>query len=117
MTGVVTDRLWEVSELVALLEAKERGLERIRCKGRMLGWSANDLVPASDEKVARRRGIPVWRSHRPFLGICNRSCLEWRNYFCQILERPNLHHVPRDNGHLAEWVACADLQRPTVRIN
>ena len=28
MAAGVTDRLWEVSDLVALLEAEERGLER-----------------------------------------------------------------------------------------
>jgi hypothetical protein len=28
MAAGVTDRLWEVSDLVALLEASERGLER-----------------------------------------------------------------------------------------
>jgi hypothetical protein len=41
----VTDRLWEVSDLVALIEAEERGLERAalendekNCRARMPGW-------------------------------------------------------------------------------
>jgi hypothetical protein len=52
MAARVTDRLWKVSDLVALLEASERGLERaIAIRDRIsecriiLGTSMDSLTP------------------------------------------------------------------------